>query len=76
MREGLAKAKVSVKPCPFCGNFPTMEPWHGGGPKKRMIHCEAEECEVSPSVCAETPTAAARRWNGRSAATNPRQIEG
>lgn len=75
-KNGLANAKVSVKPCPFCGNFPAMERWHGGGPKKRLIHCEAEDCYVLPSVCAETPTAAARRWNARSAAMNAEQIEG
>lgn len=71
-----AKARVLVKPCPFCGNFPAMGPWHGGGAKKRSIRCIADSCDVSPMVCGETPTIAARRWNNRSAASIPRQIEG
>lgn len=76
MLERAAKAKVFVRPCPFCGETPIMEPWHGGSPKKRMIHCVNDQCYVSPQVTAETPTAAARRWNGRSAATTREQIEG
>lgn len=53
-----------------------MEPWHGGGPKKRVIHCVADDCYVSPMVCGETPIAAARGWNARCAALLPQQIEG
>lgn len=51
--------------CPFCGAIPTMEPWHGGGPKKRLISCINENCPVEPSVTAETPAKAIAKWNHR-----------
>ena len=75
MLSELAKATVFVRPCPFCGDTPIMERWHGGGPKKRMIHCVSVHCFVSPSCTGETPTAAARHWNERSAATSRESIE-
>jgi RNA polymerase subunit RPABC4/transcription elongation factor Spt4 len=51
--------------CPFCGDVPTVEPWHGGGPRKIMIHCESERCLVSPQVTGETPDEALSAWNHR-----------
>lgn len=57
--------KAQVLTCPFCGDVPTMERWHGGGPQKRMIHCEGVYCEVTPSVTGETAREAADRWNTR-----------
>lgn len=55
-------------PCPFCGSTPTIQPWHGGGPQKRMIDCANEGCHVSPSVCASTKRLAVARWNTRAPA--------
>lgn len=59
------KLKPKLLPCPFCGTQPTMEPWHGGGPKKRMISCANETCRVSPMTTGSTPSLAARAWNHR-----------
>ena len=53
------------KPCPFCGETPEWEPWHGGGPTKIRIGCASDRCMVSPSVTGETPSEAAARWNTR-----------
>lgn len=78
MTETIEKATVIVQCCPFCGEIPVMEPWHGGSPTKRLISCAGEDCFVSPQVTGETPNAAARNWNARAgAAAKPAQaIEG
>ena len=61
-----------MKPCPFCGADPTMEPWHGGAPTKQRIGCDNQEyCDVLPGVTGETPQEAAARWNARAPATPP-----
>ena len=51
--------------CPFCGNQPTIEPWHGGGPRKRLIACQHDDCDVSPMVTGSTRGQALARWNRR-----------
>lgn len=57
-REGLER-------CPFCGDYPVMQKWHGGKPSKRMISCVNLHCYVSPQVTGETPKKAAHHWNFR-----------
>ena len=49
----------------FCGTQPTIQPWHGGGPRKRMVSCVNEECFAAPSVCGNTGVAALDKWNVR-----------
>jgi len=54
-----------MKPCPFCGEAPEIEPWHGGAPTKKLISCQNEDCEVGPSVTGETEDEAVAYWNTR-----------
>lgn len=76
-REQRAKAAggISVRPCPFCGGAPVITPWHGGKPTKVMVMCRADDCHASPSVSGENLPQAARRWNGRTAASNPVHVQ-
>lgn len=53
------------KPCPFCGTEPVVEPWHGGAPTKRFVHCDSDSCHVNPGVTGETELEAVERWNQR-----------
>lgn len=52
-------------PCPFCGEIPLVQPWHGGGKRKRMISCEGEYCDVRPSVTGSDRRRALEKWNRR-----------
>ena len=59
------KNRKELLGCPFCGNVPTVDPWHGGGPRKRIVHCENEACDVCPMVTGSTRAKAVEKWNTR-----------
>lgn len=59
-----------LKPCPFCGERPKVEPWHGGPKTKRLISCDNDDCAVSPGVTGDTARVAVIRWNTRQAASS------
>lgn len=52
-------------PCPFCGVLPVIQPWHGGGPRKKMVMCDNEDCHISPSVTGSSKARALEYWNTR-----------
>lgn len=57
--------KEEPLPCPFCGYDPEIEPWHGGGPRKRLISCQSDSCPVCPRITGSTRARAIRAWNTR-----------
>lgn len=57
--------KTKLKPCPFCGVDPIIEPWHGGTKLRRMVSCVNDYCYVNPEVVGETTQQATNRWNER-----------
>lgn len=66
MRDLEPKYHIRLKPCPFCGGPATIQPWHGGGPKKRLVCCaEDGSCHVRPQVSGGSAEVAIKRWNRR-----------
>lgn len=56
---------VEARTCPFCGEQPETEFWHGGGPRKTMVACRNESCAVGPSVTGTTRARTLDLWNIR-----------
>lgn len=65
MRDPKTLSTEEAKPCPWCGVQPTVQPWHGGRPTKKMVACNNEDCDVGPQVTGQTRKAALERWNTR-----------
>ena len=55
----------NARTCPFCGGWPTVQPWHGGGPLKTMVSCDNDACDAAPMVSGPTKKKAIERWNTR-----------
>lgn len=64
-RDPKVLSEAEAKPCPWCWKQPTIQPWHGGRPTKKMVSCESEECRVSPQVTGQTRREALANWNTR-----------
>lgn len=60
------KRKEPAQPlrCPFCGLYPEVIHWHGGGPRKRMVMCPGP-CPVGPQTTGSTRARAVAKWNTR-----------
>lgn len=58
---------VEPKPCPFCGEQPHVQPWHGGGPRKTAVCCDSDTCYANVMVQGPTKQIAITRWNSRAA---------
>ena len=58
-------------PCPFCGEPPIIQYWHGGPPTKRSIDCQSENCPIHPSACAHTEQQTLDDWNMRGGRDSP-----
>lgn len=60
-----------VKVCPFCGESPSITPWHGGTSRKRAVQCCNEKCFVAPMVTGPGKQIAIERWNLRINSSKP-----
>ena len=58
-------SSTEALPCPFCGIQPDIQPWHGGGPRKRHVGCSNENCRLQPGNCGSTRQRAIDQWNTR-----------
>jgi hypothetical protein len=56
---------IVARCCPFCGGKAQIEPWPGGGPRKRLVRCSNEDCLVQPGVTGTTRKSALENWNRR-----------
>lgn len=65
LQDGETVCGEDFLPCPFCGAPPTIQPWHGGKRTKRMVSCQNDGCDVTPSITGETKDEARERWNKR-----------
>ena len=54
-----------IQSCPFCGSYPIVETWHGGGPNKHLVGCGSDVCDAAPMVTGETIIEALQKWNHR-----------
>ncbi len=64
-RQGGKLDIENALPCPFCGQYPEVEPWHGGGPNKHMVSCANDACHCGPATTGNTKKQAIDRWNVR-----------
>ena len=62
-------SEETVVGCPFCGETPTVEAWHGGGHDKHVVACLNVACPATPFLTETTRADAIRRWNTRKAKT-------
>jgi hypothetical protein len=53
---------VDAKPCPSCGQQPTIGKWYGRGPMRRLISC-GNGCWGGRAVAGNTKAEALERWN-------------
>jgi hypothetical protein len=54
-----------IKGCPWCGEKPFIQKWHGGRKTKRLVSCENDDCPVQPMITGETKKEAIELWNDR-----------
>jgi hypothetical protein len=70
-RERRVLTVEEAKACPFCGEQPTLEPYHFTGPAKWTVTCwgnqgqNGVDCSVAPSSHGPTRAMAIGRWNHR-----------